>query len=54
MGRFGGPGPGVAAQELAGAAAAAGPGLVLLQQAELPAAVALRPARAAHRTCCGV
>lgn len=48
-----GAGPGVALQVLDGAAAAAGPGLVLLEQAELPTAVALGPALAAHCTCFG-
>lgn len=43
-------GPGVPLQVLDGAAAAAGPGLVLVEQAELPAAVALGPALAVHCT----
>lgn len=46
-------GPGVALQVLDGAAAAAGPGLVLVEQAELPTAVALGPALAVHCTCFG-
>lgn len=46
-------GPDVALQVLDGAAAAAGPGLVLMEQAELPTAVALGPALAVHCTCFG-
>lgn len=45
--------PGVPLQVLDGAAAAAGPGLVLVEQAELPTAVALGPALAVHCTCFG-
>lgn len=46
-------GPHVALQVLDGATAAAGPGLMLMEQAKLPTAVALGPALAVHCTCFG-